>query len=119
SHERAHLMCAYGMSPYAQGEPCYVLIWESVLGSFYHIDEQLRIHKVGDVLQAPGLRYIMLYALADETFRGRFRLEDAGKLMSLAGYETRGPLKPAERETIERLLRADNPMISFRKEQFA
>src|SRR3569832_1020001 len=27
THERSHLFCSYGLSPYEQGEPCYVLIW--------------------------------------------------------------------------------------------
>ncbi|CNL06751.1 Predicted carbamoyl transferase%2C NodU family [Yersinia aldovae] len=26
SHERSHLLCAYGMSPFLQGKPCYVML---------------------------------------------------------------------------------------------
>lgn len=118
SHERSHIMCAYGLSPFPQGQPCYALTWESELGSFYFIDEKVRVTKIAEVLRSPGLKYSMIYALADETFRGRFRMEDAGKLMALAGYGKRGKLTPAERETVDRVLNADISVNSFRKEAF-
>jgi hydroxymethyl cephem carbamoyltransferase len=119
SHERAHLMCAYGLSPFQQGQPCYALIWESELGTLYRIDEDVRVHKVGDVLTAPGLRYAMLYALADTTFRGRFRMEDAGKLMALAGYGTRGVPTKDERTAIDRLLHGSISVNAFHKDEFS
>jgi hydroxymethyl cephem carbamoyltransferase len=118
SHERSHIMCAYGLSPFKQGEPCYVLIWESEFGSFYRVDEEVRIHKIADVLHGPGLRYSMLYALADQTFRGRFRMEDAGKLMALAGYGAGGDLTRPEKTTIESIVRSDLSLKSFNKEIF-
>lgn len=43
THERSHLFCSYGLSPYEQGTPCYVLIWEGVTGAFYEVDRDLRI----------------------------------------------------------------------------
>ena len=35
SHERAHIMCAYGMSALPPGSPCYALVWEGAIGAFY------------------------------------------------------------------------------------
>ncbi len=119
SHERSHLMCAYGLSPFPQGQPCYALVWESEFGSFYFIDEQVRAHKLTDVLAGPGLRYSMLYALGDPSFRGRFRMEDAGKLMALAGYGQRGTPSADEQQAIERLLGDEITMRRYRKEDFA
>ena len=58
------------MSPFEQGEPCYVLVWEDELGDFYEIDRDLKIHHKGRVLDAPGRRFSFLYALADSTYSG-------------------------------------------------
>ena len=40
SHERSHLLCAFGMSNLPKGTPCYALLWEGVIGSFYEIDSE-------------------------------------------------------------------------------
>ena len=42
SHERSHLLGSYAMSPFAQGEPVYALVWEGMIGAFYKIDENLK-----------------------------------------------------------------------------
>lgn len=93
SHERSHLLCAFGMSDLPKGTPCYALLWEGVVGAFYEIDAELRIMKIADVIPEPGHRYAMLYALADPTFdldTAEFsRLSDAGKLMALASFSKR------------------------------
>lgn len=93
SHERSHLLCAFGMSSLPKGTPCYALLWEGVLGAFYKIDAALNVEKIADVMPEPGHRYAMLYALADPTFDLRTaefsRLSDAGKLMALASFSKR------------------------------
>ena len=33
SHERSHILCAYGMSPFPQGVACYCLLWEGHFGA--------------------------------------------------------------------------------------
>ena len=38
SHERSHLLCAFGMSSLPKGTPCYALVWEGAIGAFYEID---------------------------------------------------------------------------------
>ena len=99
SHERAHLLCAFGMSPVPKGTPCYALIWEGEVGSFYEIDPNFDITLIADVLSQPGNRYGLLYGLADPTFpkNGDFpRSSDAGKLMALASFSTRS--RPTEEE---------------------
>ena len=102
SHERSHLLCAYGMSNLPKGTPCYALLWEGVIGSFYKIDTSLNIVKLADVMPEPGHRYALLYGLADPTFDKSVtefsRFSDAGKLMALASFSQRS--KPTHEEEI-------------------
>ena len=35
SHERSHILCAFGMSSLPKGTPCYALVWEGAIGAFY------------------------------------------------------------------------------------
>ena len=101
SHERSHLLCAFGMSNLPKGTPCYALLWEGVIGSFYKIDSELNLIKLADVMPEPGHRYALLYGLADPTFDTRVaeysRFSDAGKLMALASFSQRSePLDDEE-----------------------
>ena len=100
SHERSHLLCAFGMSNLPKGTPCYALLWEGVIGSFYKIDSELNLIKLADVMPEPGHRYALLYALADPTFDKSVaefsRFSDAGKLMALASFSKRS--KPSDEE---------------------
>jgi len=103
SHERSHLMCAYGLSHLPQGTPCYALVWEGAIGAFYHIDRALKITLIGNVLNQPGNRYGLVYGLADPTFpkNGTHpRFSDAGKLMALASFATRRTPSSDEEELL-------------------
>lgn len=107
SHERSHLLCAFGMSSLPKGTPCYALVWEGAIGAFYEIDPGLNITLVADVLNQPGNRYCLLYGLADPTFPKNgpyFRLSDAGKLMALASFSTRSTPSAEEKKLLEFLL---------------
>jgi predicted NodU family carbamoyl transferase len=64
THERAHILCSYGLSPFSQGQPCYVLVWEGSIGCFYRVDPTLNIVSLGAPLLHPGHRYQTLWALA-------------------------------------------------------
>jgi predicted NodU family carbamoyl transferase len=104
THERSHIMCAFGMSPLPMGTPCYALVWEGEMGTFYELDSKLNVTLVKDVLLQPGNRFSLLYGLADPTFPkdGPYpRNSDAGKLMALASFSKRSIPTAAE----ERLLR--------------
>ena len=68
SHERSHVMCAYGMSPFPEGEPCYALVWEGAIGTFYDIGPKATVTHVGEVMNQPGNRYASIFGLADPTF---------------------------------------------------
>jgi predicted NodU family carbamoyl transferase len=114
SHERSHLLCAFGMSNMPKGTPCYALLWEGVIGSFYNIDAELNIIKLADVLPEPGHRYALLYGLGDPTFDKKVaefsRFSDAGKLMALASFSKRS--KPSdEEEKIISFLMQDCPHL--------
>lgn len=107
SHERAHLLCAFGMSAFPKGTPCYALVWEGGIGAFYEIDSELNIVLVADVLGQPGNRYGLLYGLADPTFpkNGAYpRNSDAGKLMALASYSKRSTPSAEEKKLLDFLL---------------
>jgi predicted NodU family carbamoyl transferase len=107
SHERSHLLCAFGMSSLPKGTPCYALIWEGTIGAFYEIDAELNITIIADVMREPGHRYAMLYGLADTTFAKNLefsRISDAGKLMALASYSNRSTSSAEEEKLIAYLL---------------
>lgn len=119
SHERSHIWCAYGLSPFPQGQPCYVLVWEGALGDFYEIDEKLEVKHIGAVMKTPGNKYAFLYALADPLFtlpKGKLRFEDPGKLMALCAYGDSGEMTDQERETAEFLLKRDSILMSLAKD---
>ncbi len=99
SHVRSHIMCSYGLSPFPQGQPCYALTWEGHIGALYHIDENVFIRKVGDVLMYPGSKYLMLYPLA-----GVVDFDAAGKIMALAAYGVRRSPTSEERELVETIM---------------
>lgn len=86
SHERAHIMCSYGMSPFEQGKPCYVLVWEGSIGDFYEIDKDLNIIHLRKVMKQPGVKYSCHYWVAENfSFIGS-KFSTAGKLMALASF---------------------------------
>jgi len=108
SHERSHLLCAFGMSNMPKGTPCYALLWEGVIGSFYEIDSELNITKLANVMPEPGHRYALLYGMADPTFDmgvAEFsRFSDAGKLMALASFANRRKATDEEERIIAFLM---------------
>ncbi|RXG95798.1 carbamoyltransferase C-terminal domain-containing protein [Bradyrhizobium zhanjiangense] len=115
SHERSHLLCAFGMSPLPKGTPCYALIWEGAIGSFYEIDPELHIEVVGEPLDKPGNRYSMLYGLADPSFPKNtpyFRISDAGKLMALASFSRRNEPTSSEKKLLKFLLEGPYKQLS-------
>lgn len=107
SHERSHILCAFGMSGLPKGTPCYALVWEGAIGAFYEIDSELNIKLLANVLNQPGNRYILLYGLADPTFPKNApfsRFSDAGKIMALASFSTRSIPNAEEKKLIDFLL---------------
>lgn len=115
SHERSHLLCAFGMSSLPKGTPCYALVWEGEIGAFYEIDSALNITLLADVLNQVGNRYAILYGLADPTFPkdGSFpRVEDAGKLMALASFSNRVTPSAEEWKLLDFLLNGPRRKLS-------
>jgi len=107
THERSHILCAFGMSTLPKGTPCYALVWEGAIGAFYEISSDLNITLLADVLNSPGNRYGLLYGLADPSFpkNGPFpRTEDSGKLMALASFSKRSKPTPQESKLVSFLL---------------
>jgi hydroxymethyl cephem carbamoyltransferase len=107
SHERAHVFCAYGLSPFEQGCPCYVLVWEGTLGNFYIVSEHCEIELLCTPMVQPGHRYAFLYELANPTFPESARgwsNEVSGRLMALASRCDSEPLHQHERNLMDLLL---------------
>src|SRR3984893_12277677 len=107
SHERSHILCAFGTSSLLKGTPCYALVWEGSIGAFYEIDHRLNISRIADVMNEPGHRYALLYGLADPSFNknGAYPLHsDAGKIMALASYAIRKTPSVEEQQLIDFLL---------------
>jgi predicted NodU family carbamoyl transferase len=114
SHERSHLLCAFGMSSLPKGTPCYALVWEGAIGAFYEIDSELNIALLADVLNEPGNRYTSIYGLADPSFPKNApfsRFSDAGKLMALASFSKRSTPSVEEQRLIAFLL--DSPHVQL------
>jgi len=111
THVRSHIMCSYGLSPFPQNQPCYALIWEGLLGSFYYIDSQIAIRKICDVLVAPGNRYSLLYGIADPKLpmsaRNWIQIDNAGKLMAIAAYGSRRDPTAIEQQMVDLMLNLD------------
>lgn len=119
SHERSHIWCSYALSPFEQGQPCYVLSWEGAMGDFYEVDEKLNVHHITTVMKTPGNKYAFLYALADPTFtlpKGRLRYEDPGKLMALCAFGKSGPHTAQEQEIMDFLLDRDSILMTLGKD---
>lgn len=118
SHERAHVLASYAMSPFPAGQPCYLLIWEGGIGSFYEIDEQLKITKSETILSEPGFKYAFLFHLADPTSAPDYHFSGAGKLMALCSYSSRTSPTPQEHETIEKIFDEKLRQSDVNKERF-
>lgn len=121
THERSHIFCAYGLSPFPQGQPVYCLVWEGNFGDFYLVDEKVNITHLGHVLTDPGNKYAFLFRIADPTFplmKGYFRFSDPGKLMALTAFSDRSSPTPEEKDLIDTLLSRDGILLSTPKEEF-
>lgn len=111
SHVRSHIMCSYGLSPFPQGQPCYVLLWEGAVGAMYFIDSSARIRLIGEILSAPGHRYTLSYVLADPNIAPGSKLwvrpDDAGKVMALAAYGRHLPQTSEQKDVINKIINMD------------
>jgi predicted NodU family carbamoyl transferase len=122
THERSHIMTAYGMVPPAAGQPYYSLVWEGNIGSFYRLDERGEVTHLRHVMSDPGNKYAYLFALADPKFpatKGLFRYQDAGKQMALTGFAEKGPVTEAERETIDFILKQEGIILGLSKDDMS
>jgi hydroxymethyl cephem carbamoyltransferase len=119
SHERSHIWSSYGLSPFEQGQPCYVLVYEGGLGDFYLIEQDLNVRHLDKVMIRPGYKYGFLYALADPAYtlpKGQRRMEDAGKLMALSAFGEAGSPSKDEQAIIDLLLDPQQTLVNVGKE---
>ncbi len=122
THERSHIWAAYSMSPFEQGEPCYALVWEGVLGDFYEIDQNLNIQHIGRVMANPGKKYSFFNALADPKFtqsNGVFEKEDPGRLMAAGAFGDPSAADGDADTLIDSVLNADTTRMNLSKADYA
>lgn len=122
THERSHIWTAYAMSPFAQGEPCYALLWEGIFGDFYEIDSALKIHHLGKVVAAPGQKYAFLYTLADPAClqsAGAFQKGNAGKLMAASAMGDASRADAGADALIDHILNWDTDAKGLNKSDFS
>jgi hydroxymethyl cephem carbamoyltransferase len=116
THERSHVYCAVGMSPFGGRTDCHCLVWEGNIGRFYRVSRGGVISPYASVMADPGNKYAFLYSVADTSSappsgRGVLRLEDAGKLMALCAYGEPGEPTAEERTVIDWLISIDDGVI--------
>lgn len=119
SHERSHLLSAYGMSPWPMGTACYALIWEGGFGCFYRINESLGIDKIAQVMTQPGERYVYPYVIAQPNclFEGSGNL--AGTVMALCAFEKSGSELPEEKQLIDRIVNTSiEQILPYKRDLF-
>ncbi|WP_176804846.1 carbamoyltransferase C-terminal domain-containing protein [Paracoccus isoporae] len=113
SHERAHIWTAYGLSPFPQGQPCYVLVWDDVLGDFYEVDESLSIRHLGRVMDRPCSRLTAAHALAvsDGQAGNPMRKGGFGRILAAASCGNAGAVDAKGRRLIAQLISADDASV--------
>ncbi|WP_042373947.1 carbamoyltransferase C-terminal domain-containing protein [Streptacidiphilus neutrinimicus] len=119
THERSHIMTAYGMAPAASGTPHYSLVWEGNIGSFYRIDEKGHVTHLKHVMSDPGNKYAYLFSLADPKHpagKGFFNYSHAGKQMALTAFADGKPIGKAEQETIDFILAQEGIVLGVDKD---
>jgi hydroxymethyl cephem carbamoyltransferase len=107
THVRSHIMMAAGMAPPDEAELRAVLVWEGAEGSFYLLDERWQVIREIPVLDFPGGRYALPYAIAAPWYPDWIvepSGDEAGKLMALAGFADSAEATGAVRAAIDRLL---------------
>ncbi|MBV1895852.1 MAG: 3-hydroxymethylcephem carbamoyltransferase [Rhodobacteraceae bacterium] len=122
THERSHIWSTYAMSPFPQGQPCYVLVWEGAIGDFYEINSQLEIKHLGTAMTAPGNKYAFLYSLSDPAHTlsyGQLQNDEPGKLMAASASGNPGPVDKDEQEVIDFILNHKTALAPNDRENLA
>ncbi|MEW1626616.1 carbamoyltransferase C-terminal domain-containing protein [Streptomyces sp. NPDC089173] len=120
THERSHIMTAYGMAPAATGKAHYSLVWEGSIGDFYRIDESGEVTHLQHVMTDPGNKYAYLFSLADPKHpagKGYFNYSHAGKQMALTAFADDSPMTREEKETIDFILKQDGIVLGVSKDE--
>jgi hydroxymethyl cephem carbamoyltransferase len=106
SHERSHILGTIGMAPRDDAPVRAVLVWEGMIGRFYLVEQPWKVTREIRVIGNPGIRYAMLFSIADPRHPDRSGVpshEAAGKLMALAGFGDPARVEGAYAEAVERL----------------
>jgi hydroxymethyl cephem carbamoyltransferase len=118
SHERSHLMMALGMAPRSDAPAEAVLTWEGVVGDFVHVDHRSGQTRSIPVLESPGQRYALVFAVAHPYVADHEggAQDFAGKLMALAAFGDSKNADAEVRQLVDRLLAPDLDLV---KREFA
>jgi hydroxymethyl cephem carbamoyltransferase len=114
SHIRSHIAMALGMAPKNDSPLHAVLVWEGAEGTFYLVNDSWEIVRELPVLTLAGVRYGLLFSIADPTFPDHqivHRRSDPGKLMALASYGDASDADKDVTETVGLLLSPDVSVV--------
>jgi hydroxymethyl cephem carbamoyltransferase len=114
SHIRSHIAMALGMGPRHDSPLHAVLVWEGEEGTFYLVNESWAIVREVPVLTLPGVRYGLLFSIADPSFpddQTVHRRSDPGKLMALASYADATDAGKDATEIVDLLLAPDFSLV--------
>jgi predicted NodU family carbamoyl transferase len=106
-HEMAHIACSFALSSLPERTKFYALVWEGYIGSFYYVDENFAITKIGDendLINYVGIRYSFPYSATGKS--DIFGHSAAGKIMAIAGLynNSMGKLSDNHQAVIDALL---------------
>jgi hydroxymethyl cephem carbamoyltransferase len=110
THERSHIVSSLALSPCTDAFLRAALVWEGLIGKLCLVDDRGMVTREVHVLDSPGSRWALLFALADPDFpdkNGLPRGTDAGKLMALAAYGDPAEADAEIEAIVERVLTMD------------
>lgn len=119
SHIRSHIFTAAGLAPSDDAEAYAVLVWEGAAGSFFVLDAKWNVVRQVPVMNLPGHRYALMFAIANPGYPDDLREpynDDSGKLMALAAYGDTAAADSHVVELVDRLLLpvVEEPKGAFR-----
>jgi hydroxymethyl cephem carbamoyltransferase len=114
THVRSHIMGAAGMAPPDDAELRAVLVWEGGDGAFYLLDRNWKVVREIPVLEKPGARYSLLFAIADPKYADFIAGgdgDDSGKLMALAAYGDAAYADESVTAIVDRLVSPESSLV--------
>ena len=105
SHERSHIYGALGMSDDREPGPRTVVVWEGDIGKIYRLDDDFGVASEIEVMQQPGARYGLVFAIADPSMPDTVIAETMMVVDLMPEYSAKRALCPTSRSFRPQLVR--------------